>query len=183
MTSWILGRLGGRVSYFAQIFYIVHRHPFFPGGSVGNKSACIAGDPGSTPGLGRSPGGGHGNPLQYSCLENPHGQGNLAGYSPWSHKESDTAEQLILSFMLFFFSKSQSHCFWAWPLRCVQGLVSKYIGLTGRPVGKDGGSVSFTLLESLPLRESLCTDPILSLHQPRKGCCLGPTWLSPDAAC
>ena len=36
---------------------------------------------GSIPGLGRSPGGGHGNPLQYSCLENPHGQRSLAGYS------------------------------------------------------------------------------------------------------
>ena len=45
-------------------------------------------------GLGRSPGGGHGNPFQYSYLENPHGQRNLAGYSPWGHKESDTTEQL-----------------------------------------------------------------------------------------
>ena len=39
-------------------------------------------DVGSVPGLGRSPGGGHGNPLQYSCLENPHGQRSLAGHSP-----------------------------------------------------------------------------------------------------
>ena len=38
-------------------------------------------DAGSIAGLGRSPGGGHGNPLQYSCLENPHGQRSLAGYS------------------------------------------------------------------------------------------------------
>ena len=37
-------------------------------------------DTGSIPGLGRSPGGGHGNPLQYSCLENPHGQRRLVGY-------------------------------------------------------------------------------------------------------
>ena len=48
----------------------------------------------SIPGLGRSPGGGHGNPLQYSSLENPHGQRSLAGYSPWGHKELDTTEQL-----------------------------------------------------------------------------------------
>ena len=41
------------------------------------------GDLGSIPGLGRSPGGGHGNPLQYSCLENPHGQRSLLNYSPW----------------------------------------------------------------------------------------------------
>ena len=99
--------------------------------SVGKESACTAGDPGSIPGsgrspgeeigyplqyswaslvsrwqgirlqvgglgsipgLGRSPGGGHGNPLQYSCLENPHGQRGLAGYSPWGHKESDTTD-------------------------------------------------------------------------------------------
>ena len=43
-------------------------------------------------GSGRSPGGGHGNPLQNSCLENPHGQRSLAGYSPWGHKELDTTE-------------------------------------------------------------------------------------------
>ena len=39
-----------------------------------------------------SPGGGHDNPFEYSCLENPHGQRNLEGYSLWSHKESYTAE-------------------------------------------------------------------------------------------
>ena len=42
----------------------------FPGGSDGKASACSMGDLGSTPGLGRSPGEGNGNPLQYSCLEN-----------------------------------------------------------------------------------------------------------------
>ena len=36
----------------------------------------------------------HGHPLQYSCLENPHGQRSLMGYSPWGHKESDMTEQL-----------------------------------------------------------------------------------------
>ena len=43
----------------------------FPGGSECKESACIAGDLGSIPGVGRFPGGGHGNPLQYSCLQNP----------------------------------------------------------------------------------------------------------------
>ena len=43
----------------------------FPGSSAGKGPASNAGDLGSTPGLGRSPGGGHGNPFQYSCLENP----------------------------------------------------------------------------------------------------------------
>ena len=47
----------------------------FPGGSDGKVSACYAGDPGSIPGLGRSPGEGNGNPLQYSCLENPMDRG------------------------------------------------------------------------------------------------------------
>ena len=42
----------------------------FPGGSDGKESACNAGDQGSIPGSGRSPGEGNGNPLQYSCLEN-----------------------------------------------------------------------------------------------------------------
>ena len=41
-----------------------------------------------------SPGGGHGNPLQYSCLENPHGQRSLVGYSLWGCKELDTTEPL-----------------------------------------------------------------------------------------
>ena len=49
-------------------------------------------DTGSIPGLGRCPGGCHGNPLQYSCLENPHEQKNLAGHSPQGRKESDTTE-------------------------------------------------------------------------------------------
>ena len=45
----------------------------------------------------RSPGGVHGNPLQYSCLENAHGQRSLAGYSPWGHKDLDTAERLSIA--------------------------------------------------------------------------------------
>ena len=52
---------------------------------VVKNPAASAGDPGDAgliPGSGRSPGGGHGNPPQYSYLENPHGQRSLAGYSP-----------------------------------------------------------------------------------------------------
>ena len=49
-------------------------------------------DLGLIPGLARSPGGGHGNPLPYSCLENPHGQRSQAGYSPWGCIESDMTE-------------------------------------------------------------------------------------------
>jgi len=53
----------------------------FPGGSDVKESTCNAGDLGSIPGSGKSPGGGLGNPLQYSCLENPHGQRSLVGYN------------------------------------------------------------------------------------------------------
>ena len=64
----------------------------FPGSSAGKESACNAGNPGSIPGLGRFLGRGHVNPLQYSSLENPHGQRSLAGYSLWVHKELDMTE-------------------------------------------------------------------------------------------
>ena len=66
----------------------------FPGSSAGKEYAYNAGGLGSIPGLGRDPGEGHGNPPQYSCLENPHGQKSLVGYSPWGHKESDMTEWL-----------------------------------------------------------------------------------------
>ena len=58
--------------------YILYKTGF-PSGSDGRESACNAGDPGLIPRSGRSPGGGHGNPLQYSCLKNPHGQRSLTG--------------------------------------------------------------------------------------------------------
>ena len=51
-----------------------------------------AGDVGSIRGLGRSPGERNGNPFQYTCLENSHGQRSLMGYSPQGRKESDTVE-------------------------------------------------------------------------------------------
>ena len=66
----------------------------FSGGSDGRASAYNAGYLGSIPGSGRSPIEGHGNPLQYSSLENSRGQRILAGYSPWGRKESDKIEQL-----------------------------------------------------------------------------------------
>ena len=73
----------------------------FPGGSDGEESACNAGNLGLIPGSGRSPGGRHGNPLQYSCLEKPHGQRSLAGYSPWSHKELEMTERLSIHIYLY----------------------------------------------------------------------------------
>ena len=64
----------------------------FPCSSVGKEPACNAGDLGSIPRLGRSPGGGHENPFHYSCLENPHGQKSLAGYSAWNSAGKNTGE-------------------------------------------------------------------------------------------
>ena len=74
----------------------------FPGGSDGKESACNVRDLGSIPGLGRSSGGGRGNPFQCSCLENPHGQRSLAGYSPRGRKESDTTERLSTTAHVIF---------------------------------------------------------------------------------
>ena len=89
---WDRGR-----TLFTRAFAGICIGPFsgmgFPAGSDSKESACNAGDLGSIPGLGASPGGRHGYPLQYSCVENPHGLRSLVGYSPWGHKESDTTEQ------------------------------------------------------------------------------------------
>ena len=64
-----------------------------PGSSAGTESPC-KGDLGLIPGLGRSPGGRHGHPPQYSCLENPHGQRCLVGYGLWDCKDLDMTERL-----------------------------------------------------------------------------------------
>ena len=63
-------------------------------------SAYNGGDPDSTPGLGRSPGEGNGNPLQVTLPGKSHGPRSLVGYSPWGRKESDTTEQLHFHFSL-----------------------------------------------------------------------------------
>ena len=66
----------------------------FPGGSVVKNPPANAGDMGFIPGSGRSPGGGHGNPLQYSCLENPM---DGEAWQATGYKKSDTTKQLTLS--------------------------------------------------------------------------------------
>ena len=79
----------------------------FPGGLDGKEYTCNVEDLGSIPRLGRSLGRGHGTPPQYSCLENPHGQRSLVGYSPWSWEESDMAERLST---LHFTKRNSSFC-------------------------------------------------------------------------
>ena len=72
---------------------MVGNTPGFPGGSDGKESARNAGDPGSIPGSGRTPGEGDGNPLQYSCLENSMDRGAWRATVYEGHKESDTTER------------------------------------------------------------------------------------------
>ena len=69
-----------------------HTHLGFPGGSDGKESTSNVGDLGSIPESGRSPGGGHGYPFQYSCLENSGGSWMEDPGSPWGCKKSDKAE-------------------------------------------------------------------------------------------
>ena len=74
-------------------------HSSFPGGSEGKASACNEGDPGLIPGSGRYPGGGNGNPFQYSCLENPIGREAWCRLQSMGHKELDTTERLHFHFL------------------------------------------------------------------------------------
>ena len=70
----------------------------FPGESDGKESACNAGDPGSVPELGRSPGE-EWLPTPVYLPGEFHGQRSLVGYSSWGHKDLDMTEQLTLSFL------------------------------------------------------------------------------------
>ena len=81
------------ISHRSWKITILATQVWVPGGadhvwvSLVAQITCNAGDLGSVPGLGRSPGGRHGNPLlKYFCLENPHGQRSLVSYSPWDHR-------------------------------------------------------------------------------------------------
>ena len=79
------------ISFASQVVLVVKNHP-------ANAEDVI--DAGLIPGLGKFPEGGHGNPFQYSCLENPHKQRSLADYSPQSHKELDMTEHTSTHFFL-----------------------------------------------------------------------------------
>ena len=73
----------------------------FPSGSGGKESVCNTEDLDMIPRLGRCPGGRHGQPFQYSCLENPHGQRSLVGYSPCGFKELDNKAQVKIDMRWF----------------------------------------------------------------------------------
>ena len=86
-------------TFFFFFFATPHSIWGFPGISDGKESACNAGDLGSIPGSGRSPGEGNGNPLQVLAWKTHEWRSlaGLAGYSPWGRKESDPTKQLTLS--------------------------------------------------------------------------------------
>ena len=94
-----------KVGWDKRQFFVVYNCPTynriysisywgFPGNSVSKESACRAGDLGSIPGSGRSPGEGNGNPLQYSCLENPVDREAWWVLQSTGSQESDPTEQL-----------------------------------------------------------------------------------------
>jgi len=69
------GQKGVLALFLLSHLYLQNLHTYFPCGSDGKVSVYNVGDQGSSPGLGRSPGEGNGNPLQYYCLENPMDRG------------------------------------------------------------------------------------------------------------
>ena len=87
-TGWITQSLGNHSQYPA-----INQKKGFPAGSVGKNPPAKAGDAGLIAGQGRSPGGGNGHPLQYSCLEDPMGRGAWRATVHGVLKESDTTEE------------------------------------------------------------------------------------------
>ena len=86
------------IDYITPIYVLLFQAQGFLGGSDGKESTCNAGDLGSIPGFGRSPGEGNGNPLQYSCLEYWQDMDRGArGVQSSFHKELETTEQLTLT--------------------------------------------------------------------------------------
>ena len=81
------------------LLYLICNSPLyllgFPGGSVGKESACNAGDPGSVPGSGRSPGVGNGTPLQYRCLENSMGREAWQARVHWLHSWTHSSIHML----------------------------------------------------------------------------------------
>ena len=94
------------MSYIFESQLSQHIYEMHPVELVGNNLPASAGgvsNTGLTPGSIRSPGGGHGNPLQYSCLENPHGQRSLAGNWVADTTEQLSTEQGLVIRISFFF--------------------------------------------------------------------------------
>ena len=88
-----------------KLFITEYNKKSFPGSSVSKESACSAGDLGSIPGSRRSPGEGNGNPLQYSCLENP-----MDGGAWWAPAQGVTKSPTRLSDFTHFTYEINRNC-------------------------------------------------------------------------
>ena len=114
----------------------------FPGSSAGKESACNAGDLSLIPGLGKFSGGGHGKPLQHSCLEHLHGQRGPVGYSPGGHKELDTKHSTARALWGFSISSDGKESTW-------NAADSGWIPGSGRsPGGGRGNPLQYCCLEN-----------------------------------
>ena len=82
------------LNHIMRLFALAPQCVDFPGGSDDKESTCNARDPGSIPGSRRFPGVGNGNPLQYSCLENPLGRGESPGKRNSFHRVAKSQTQL-----------------------------------------------------------------------------------------
>ena len=96
----------------------------FPGGSDSKESACNEEDLGSIPGLGKSPGGRHDNPLQYSWLENPHGQRSLASLARPSIRSQRVGHDWATKHRTFCLLHN------AWELVLLQNLVWRHLKIS-----------------------------------------------------
>ena len=123
----------------------------FPGSSDGKVSACNAGDLGSIPGLGRSPGEGHGNPLQYSCLENPMDRGAW-----WATVHRVAKSQTRLSTERL--THINTHCFISW--RFIKGSSSTCVRPCGRHRGLRDEWVMASALKRGKTRKVSCYDAV-----------------------
>ena len=90
---------------FLKPFFKTPAHIIFYHSLYYRESACSVEYLGLIPGLGRSPRGGYGNPLQDSCLENPHGERSLATYSPQGREEGRQLKGLGISLLIFYKTK------------------------------------------------------------------------------
>ena len=106
-------------------------HKDFPGGSDSKASVSNVRDLGLIPGLGRFPGEVNGNPLQYSCLENPMEEELGAGYYPWGCKESGTTERLHVHFLSFCDTKTLT---WPWKVVAESYKDAEILGLQRRRI-------------------------------------------------
>ena len=114
MTSWFKYQLRATLLLNRNNYHLLHFTEFgFSGGSEVKASACNAGDVGSIPGSGRSPGEGNGNPLQYSCLENP-----MDGGAWWARVHGVAQSRTRLSNFTFTFiwysrrDKAKTQMYW-----------------------------------------------------------------------